>query len=167
MKAQNVKDIFDDFLDKEAHNLYFTKYNIVGHSAGGRVALLLASRYDPTRVDTVIALDPVDQNPPCFTCDEDDPHYETLEENITSTIILTQTDGGRGILRQHNAQAIHERNPDNTKLVYHSQAGHMAYMDKGGDFFKVMMNGGIKVGDETAKSQAHDLIRTMIGDMNI
>jgi pimeloyl-ACP methyl ester carboxylesterase len=41
-----------------------SKYNIVGHSLGGKVALMVAARYDKNKVDVVIALDPVDANPP-------------------------------------------------------------------------------------------------------
>ena len=44
------------------------KYDIVGHSIGGKIALLTAALYDDENlIRNVLALDPVDQTPVEFT----------------------------------------------------------------------------------------------------
>jgi len=133
-----------------------SKYNIVGHSVGGKVALIALAHTDPERVKTVIAFDPVDQTPPEFT----GAGILSLDEAKESTVILTLTDGGRGISRSHDAGSINMNFPDTTKLVRHEEAGHLAYTDDGGGLMKFLMPDlGTKLGNAAAHEDAHRLIR--------
>lgn len=207
--AQNVKNIFDELKSIFYNELKsVSKYSLIGHSVGGKVALLVASIIDTERVLAVLALDPIDFNPVEFskpkganlplgdegadfhTMDagnknckhdeevvhvvrkkhqekqtitgEDESGHDRVHRNIQ--IILTYTDGGRGIPKAHNASAIHKFHPVTTKCYYHKNAGHMAYCDDGGGWFadKVMPNVGTKEGNQKALATAHDLIRQML-----
>ena len=64
-QAEKVRKIFDAF--RAYHPEIPNFYSIVGHSVGATIALLVAGERDIDRVDTVIALDPVDQLPTRFT----------------------------------------------------------------------------------------------------
>ena len=191
-------------------------YSIVGHSCGGKVALLVASIIDPMRVSAVVALDPVDINPVEFTKNETGPNlpldddgtderYDSsnnnLEPTLTATcsdehvdddyvhvkndveqttgiaeeqetvsqkkhhhiLILTCTDGGRGIPKSHNAESIHKLHPA-TIYYHHAHSGHMAHCDNGGGKLagKLMPDVGTKEGNEQAREAAHTLIKQIL-----
>eukprot|EP00586_Coscinodiscus_wailesii_P008654 CAMPEP_0172524966 /NCGR_PEP_ID=MMETSP1066-20121228/294467_1 /TAXON_ID=671091 /ORGANISM="Coscinodiscus wailesii, Strain CCMP2513" /LENGTH=215 /DNA_ID=CAMNT_0013308123 /DNA_START=37 /DNA_END=685 /DNA_ORIENTATION=+ len=108
--ANHVVAIFDAFRE-EYPDILVEQYNIVGHSAGGKIALCL-------------------QNPSVFTNSNDDDNLSLMDTN--STIVLTQSGGGWGISQKHNAEAINRANPSATKLVMHEGAGHMAYTENNG-----------------------------------
>eukprot|EP01083_Nonionella_stella_P056274 148279_1 len=62
--ARDVKNIFSALRLMYYDNLdHLDSYSVVGHSAGGKIALLLASIVDPKNVSAVLALDPVDIAP--------------------------------------------------------------------------------------------------------
>lgn len=66
IKAQLIARIFDEV--KEEFNV--RQYNIVGHSIGGKIALLVTALYDEQNyICNILALDPVDQTPVEFTND--------------------------------------------------------------------------------------------------
>ena len=181
--AQDVKKVFAE-LKSYAHLDLPDAYTVIGHSAGGKVALLLASIIDPMSVVAVLALDPVDINPVEFTNTKgsnlplddgnsfDDMIYDVHEEVVHVNkekvkehlpIIMTCTDGGRGISTSHNANAIHKLHPGTT-CYRHANAGHMAYCDNGGGLAgKLMPDVGTKEGNERARSDAHDLIKQILG----
>lgn len=162
--ARKIRTIFDTF--HREHPYLPNRYNIVGHSVGGKIALLVAALYDTDRVDKVIALDPVDQKPPEFTNTGDDGNnlkIPTVAQSHHRTILMTLTDGGRGISKDHNADAIHVLNSTTTTLVRHVGAGHMAYTDHGGGMPGLMMPGGTEQSNRSAREGAHNLIRAIIG----
>lgn len=195
--AQDVKQIFDALVAKHTH--LPPSYSVVGHSAGGKIALLVASIVDPQRVSAVLSLDPVDLNPVEFSNEkgsnlplddgaedgaegaigplgvfsgdgpEDAVHVVvrrgdgTGEHETRTPLVLTCTDGGRGIPEQHNAAAIHRLHPM-TRYYRHAHAGHLAYCDNGGGFARLLVpDVGTKEGNEKAREAAHDLIREILG----
>lgn len=194
--AEEVKSIFDSL--QTMYPSLPNSYYMIGHSAGGKISLLLASVVDPARVSGVLALDPVDLNPVCFT-NERGPNlplddYVTTDGNSSDSvgpitcrldiedgfihvcrrgnksevhdkllIILTCTEGGLGIPKEHDAEAIHRLHPA-TVCYHHDHAGHMAYSDHGGGWAgKLMPDVGTKAGNEKARMAAHDLIRELLG----
>jgi len=158
--AGHVVDIFDAFRE-EYPDILVAEYNIVGHSAGDKIALMLTAKYDSHRVNIIIALDPVDQNPPVFTnSNSGDDNLSLMDTN--STIVLTQSEGGLGISTKHNAEAINRANPSATKLVMHEGAGHMSYTENNGGFMGWLMGWGTIKGNKAAKAGAEDLIRQFI-----
>lgn len=161
IRAKQVKHIFDN-CHKQLFPYLPELYNIVGHSVGGKIALLVPVLYDPNRVQTIIALDPVDQAPTEFTNTNGDENL-SLFRLVSSTIIMTCTDGGCGISADHNAEAIHKINLNNTILVRHNGAGHMAYTDHGGRCLGDICPKGTPEGDKAAWNGAHELIRHSIG----
>mmetsp|Transcript_38576 Transcript_38576/g.83126 ORF Transcript_38576/g.83126 Transcript_38576/m.83126 type:complete len:305 (-) Transcript_38576:608-1522(-) len=85
------------------------------------------------------------------------------EENKRIPIILTCSDGGLGIPKAHNAEAIHNLHPA-TVFYRHAHAGHMAYCDNGGGAAGMLMpDVGTKEGNEKARESARDLIRQILG----
>lgn len=154
--AQNVKRVFDEL--RSMYAFLPNSYSIVGHSVGGKIALLVASIIDPARVSAVLALDPVDINPVEFTNakghnlplndsilhsdfevhagvahvvnHKDEPRV-SKENRKRIPILLTCTDGGIDIPANHNAKAIGKVHPATT-CYYHKHADHMAYCDNGG-----------------------------------
>mmetsp|Transcript_12817 Transcript_12817/g.22516 ORF Transcript_12817/g.22516 Transcript_12817/m.22516 type:complete len:289 (+) Transcript_12817:42-908(+) len=198
--AQDVKKVFDALISMYAQ--LPNSYSIVGHSVGGKIALLLASIIDPKRVSAVLSLDPVDLNPiefsnekgPNLPLDNDidsnkygsighlgifsgDKHSDIVhvvkrrEHNVAKEgekekripIILTCTDGGLGIPKTHDAEAIHNLHPA-TNCYHHAHAGHMAYCDNGGGLAGMLMpDVGTKEGNEKSREAAHNLIRQILG----
>lgn len=132
-RAGKVKEVFTEFYKKYGDGLEEEKYNLVGHSAGGKASLLVAGVYDPDRVRSLIALDPYDGCPPEFTpAKEGETPNETLE-GLSVPIILTMSgvydQGVEQFNRAHSAEAIHEWNMNSTILVNHTGAGHSCYTD--------------------------------------
>lgn len=180
--AQDVKKVFNELCS--IHSNLPGTYTVVGHSAGGKIALLLASIIDSQRVQSVLALDPVDITPTEFSnatgenlplnddIGEYAPADEARDEECVHVvhrkekhipIIMTCTDGGRGIPKNHNANAIHKLHPG-TICYRHAHAGHMAYCDHGGGRWAgyAMPDIGTRKGNEEAKASAHNLIRQIL-----
>ena len=123
VKAEKVREIWDELKNK--HRM--KQYSIVGHSIGGKIALMAAALHDDDNViKTIIALDPVDQTPPEFT-NADTSRNITLR-NSNAAISITFTESGFFVKKEHNGRAIHKLNP-RTQLVHHRNAGHMCYCD--------------------------------------
>ena len=78
-------------------------------------------------------------------------------------LILTCTDGGRGIPKSHNAESIHKLHPATT-YYHHAHSGHMAHCDNGGGKLagKLMPDVGTKEGNEQAREAAHTLIKQIL-----
>lgn len=165
--AERVKNVFDHFqlpnsviagedrgdsLPESNASSKYLHYNIVGHSVGAKVGLLLACQVDPARVKTVVALDPVDILPVQFTND-DFPNLDFASHCTNATIYLTFADSTspKSIPPRHNAAQIyrynqkwmdqqqqHSLSPNTNSFpfyIVHSHASHlMAYTDHGGGF---------------------------------
>ena len=188
--AQNVARIFDELLLRYPdRGLPRSSYGIVGHSCGAKVGLLVASIVDPSRIAFVLALDPVDMNPIEFTnrkgsnlpLDDDTAGRESHDddtfvhvsarrqrnearENIP--LAITCTDGGLGISKEHDGEAIHKLHPATT-CYRHEKAGHMCYCDHGGGWAgKLMPDVGTKEGNSKAKLAAQELIQNLLSRKN-
>jgi pimeloyl-ACP methyl ester carboxylesterase len=157
--ARNAQRVFEGLVGQ--HKKLPETYSVVGHSVGGKIALLLTSVIDPTRVNAVIALDPVDINPVQFTNNKG--NNLTLNGDTGIPIMLTCTDGGWGIPENHNAEAIHKLNRNSTRFHRDEHAGHMAYCDHGGGLAgKVIPDVGTKEGNANARMAAQKLIREIL-----
>jgi dienelactone hydrolase len=116
------------------------KYNIMGHSLGGKVALMVAAKFD--NVAKVIALDPVDAKPQEITKPEP-PARPTVDLNGASAeIYLRQSElGGQGGLlalapKTQNATIIKDMYPNKVPdghFTVDLKAGHMSYRDTESD----------------------------------
>ena len=177
-KAKNVREVYDQL--KKEFNV--SKYNIVSHSIGGKIALLAAALYDEDKsIKSIIALDPVDQTPSEFTKlppkgKKVNPDNLSLLETVTDAdIIMTVTESGFFISKNHNARAIHKNNRLNNKikLISHRNATHMAYCDEkeGGYSWKAVMEVG--TGGEAAernrntRNDALEIIKNQISGKQI
>ncbi|KAL3922745.1 MAG: hypothetical protein SGILL_002036 [Bacillariaceae sp.] len=187
-KAEDVKNVFQELrssMERDESMQLPDSYSIVGHSMGGKVSLLVASVADPEHVTAVLALDPVDINPVEFT-NEDGPNLPLSNDKSKDTsgsdeghgmttpttalssrhisIVLTCTDGGKGIPKAHNGEAIHKLHPSTT-YYRHEHAGHMCYCDHGGGWAgKLMPDVGSPEGNEAARKSAKELIRKLLMD---
>lgn len=153
-KAREVYEMSQEL--KGDYNL--EKYNIVGHSIGGKIALLVAALHnDDKSLRAVVALDPVDQNPVEFT--NPDTKKNLPLKNTGVDILMTFTDNGFFINKDHNARAISRFNPQH-KLVLHRNAGHMAYCDEdAGISWKSMMRGGNSERNRIVKEETAAIIK--------
>ena len=102
----------------------------------------------------------------CSSDEEDGGFICVNKQKVTAKdktpIILTCTDGGLGIPKTHNAEAIHKFHPA-TILYRHIKAGHMAYCDHGGGWAgSIMPDRGSPDGNEKARNDAHELIRQIL-----
>lgn len=157
---------------------FLSSYNIVGHSVGGKIALLVATNHPSMQDDnnklprlyTVLALDPVDDRPPEFT-NQDEEQNRSLTDALrrVHTLRVTFCDSTPtwAIPVSHNAAAIVEHNPQvaaDDILVVHKNAAHMAYTDnhERGSFMGWLMRGGTKEGNQAALDDAHALIRRFV-----
>lgn len=154
-KAQNVYDMFEELRQEFT---MITKYNIVGHSVGGKIALLVAALHNSDKsLQAVVVLDPVDQNPVEFTNKDTKKNLSLADTDVD--IVMTFTDNGFFISKDHNAQAI-SRLHRNCEIVWHRNAAHMAYCDADGGFsWKNCIICGNKDRDAAIKDQALDLIK--------
>ena len=155
IKAQDVYDMFEE-LRKEFTMI--TKYNIVGHSVGGKIALMVAALHNSDKsLQVVVALDPVDQNPVEFTNKNTKNNLSLTDTDVD--IVMTFTDNGFFISKDHNARAINQFYR-NCEIVLHRNAAHMAYCDAdGGLSWKNCILCGNRDRDATIKDQALDLIK--------
>lgn len=181
--AKDVPRILQVFVQDYSHgnkNKKLSSYNIVGHSVGGKIALLVATN-PPVRVNrssndklprlhTVLALDPVDDRPPEFTNQDATQNRSLAATQLHAhTLRITFCDSTPtwAIPVSHNAAAILQHNPqkmDHHILVVHKNAAHMAYTDDNGrgTFMGWLMRGGTKQGNQAALDDAHTLIRRYI-----
>jgi pimeloyl-ACP methyl ester carboxylesterase len=107
-------------------------YSIVGHSLGGKVALMVAAKFDGENVVRVVALDPVDMLDPQFTAT---PPAMNLGD-ASARIYLRQS-ARRGFATPpggRNAEAIRDAFPDefadDDQFVLDAKARHMSYTDR-------------------------------------
>jgi len=170
-KAKNLKEIFDHVKAE----FYVNEYNIVGHSIGAKIALLVAALHDEDKtLNSVIAFDPVDQTPAEFT--KPSPKGKKVNEtnlsllHVHASITMTVTESGFFISKNHNARAIFKLNRSHSKidLISHRNAGHMAYCDddEGGYSWKAVMAVGGSRGEvernKEVRKHALDLIQQHI-----
>lgn len=178
--ADDVARIYEAYCQKAGSKKFSRReYSIVGHSVGGKIALLCAT--DPItsqsdseshhqqnyhRIGTVLALDPVDDHPPEFTCeDPNDNPSRSLQKHHATTVVLThaQATPTWAVPVKRNAVALAATAPNHVRLVSHENASHMAYTDNNGGFTGWMMRGNsTPQGNEAAREDAHALIRKYI-----
>lgn len=152
-----VQDIFNEF--KRQKHIDVDCYNIVGHSVGGKIALLVATDIDVERVSTAIALDPIDMNPAEFTSGN-----VKLSQANASLYITWATAGGAGITECNNPRAVYESDPSAfTSFVEFQDAGHMAYTDNGGGLPGLLMRSGSKEGNKRAHAGTLELVERLFG----
>jgi len=129
-----------------------------------------------------LPLDDDDDTSPCADCQEDesgddeeagsfvhvskrqkaDAEDEDTNDNVHIPLAITCTDGGLGISKDHDGEAIHTLHPA-TICYRHKNAGHMAYCDNGGGWTgKLMPDVGTKEGNEKAKVAAQELMRKLL-----
>jgi dienelactone hydrolase len=145
------------------------RYNIVGHSIGGKIALLVAALHNSDHsLRAIVALDPCDQSPSEFTQKAIGvKNLDLMSSDVDIT--LTHTGSGFFIKKEHNAEVIQRYNRSKFKLVKHYGAGHMAYCDEeeGKMSWKGLMDMVEKVNDDKdpekdkfARKDALELIST-------
>mmetsp|Transcript_18673 Transcript_18673/g.23500 ORF Transcript_18673/g.23500 Transcript_18673/m.23500 type:complete len:227 (+) Transcript_18673:63-743(+) len=136
--AEDVASVVEEFLALEEYSGLPAKYNVVGHSLGGKVALMVAAKYDIEKVKNVIALDPVDDKPRELTYPKNKPKTD-LSNSLADEIHLYQSEkGGEGLFplcpSDRNATVIQEIYPKKiTSLTIDEGAGHMSYKDTEND----------------------------------
>lgn len=142
--AEDVASMVQEFRSLPEYNnnstsLCLTKYNMVGHSLGGKVALLVAAKYDIPHVKTIVALDPVDDKPRELT-----NRRTNLENSQALEIHLFQSEKGGDrsswiimpplCPSDRNATVIQKMYPKQiTSLTINQGAGHMSYKDTTND----------------------------------
>jgi len=155
--AEWVKNVFDDF-QRQYSAQKFNRYSIVGHSVGGKIALLVAAGVDVERVSTVVSLDPIDMNPNEFTSGN-----VKLADAAASICITWATAGGAGITACNNPRAVYQTDPAAVSIfVTFQDAGHMAYTDNGGGLPGLMMRRGTKEGNSRAHSGTIEIVGRLI-----
>lgn len=173
-KAEAIPRIFEELKSE----FKVKKYDIVGHSVGGKIALVTAALFDSEQnlLRNIIALDPVDQHPVEFTNDilkqamvggskpqTNDKNSKKSNLSLASSkadITLTFTDCGGIVGKKHHAREIQKKNPT-VKLVLHRNAGHMVYCDDGGvlSWKALMAKGQSADRNDAIKSEALQLIK--------
>jgi hypothetical protein len=142
------------------------KYNIVGHSLGAKVALMVAAKYDKDNINVIIAMDPVDDKPQELTAPKGSPTTD-LKGTKAKQIHLLQSgkpDMWTFLTRDKMATAIKEAYPtifvegsSNYTLYINPRAGHMSYLD----FTQIFFNNDED--SKAARAYVHKLIRDHIG----
>lgn len=156
--ADRVFSIFQDFHAKNP-NLP-GQFSVVGHSVGGKVALLVAVHSKPELVKLVLALDPVDDRPPEFTNDEGATNKTLESAKATIYISWAKATPPSKINPAHNARAVFDANSNylTTTLVSHPDAGHFAYTDHGGGLPGKLIIAGTPEGNKAALDDMHQKI---------
>jgi pimeloyl-ACP methyl ester carboxylesterase len=133
--AEDVASVVKEFLAIEEFSSLPAQYNVVGHSLGGKVALMVAAKYDIDNVKKIIALDPVDDKPRELTAPKLSP-TTNLGASKAEEIHLFQSGSGgdRWFMplcpKDRNASVVQELYPDQiTSLEINAGAGHMSYKD--------------------------------------
>lgn len=168
-KAEAIPRIFEELKSE----FRVKKYDIVGHSIGGKIALVTAALFDSEQnlIRNIIALDPVDQHPVEFTNDilkqamAGTNSNNSKKTNLSlaeskADITVTFTDCGGIVGKKHHAREIHKKNPT-VKLVLHRNAGHMVYCDDGGvlSWKALMAKGQSADRNDAIKAEALNLIK--------
>ena len=164
-KAERIPPMFHELRDEFKVN----QYDIIGHSIGGKIALLTAALYDDENlIRNVLALDPVDQTPVEFTNESALKQANTNQkgrENVTlrnsnADIVITCTESGYFVNKAHNGRAIQTNNPS-VKLIMHRNTCHMVYTDDGGTIsWKALMGSGTSSDrNQVVKEQTLQLIK--------
>eukprot|EP00804_Cyclotella_cryptica_P025670 CCRYP_002886-RA/>CCRYP_002886-RA protein AED:0.00 eAED:0.00 QI:146/1/1/1/1/1/2/2251/312 len=168
MKAECIPSIFDELKDE----FKVRQYDIIGHSIGGKIALLTAALYDDQNlIRNILALDPVDQTPVEFTNESalkqnlSDSSNEKGRSNLSlgqskADIVITCTDSGYFVSKNHNGREIQKKNPS-VKLIMHRNSCHMVYTDDGGTIsWKALMGSGTSSDrKQVVKEQTLQLIK--------
>jgi len=133
--AQDVADVVKEFLSLEGNDSLPRKYNIIGHSLGGKVCLMVAAKFDIEKVDKIIALDPVDDKPRELTAPKQSPKTNLSNSQANEIHLFQSENGGKGFIPlcppDRNASVIKEFYPKQiTSLEINKGAGHMSYLDK-------------------------------------
>lgn len=153
VKAERVHEMFLIFKDEFRLN----EYSIVGHSTGGKIALMVAALHDEhQQLNSIVALDPIDQKPVEFTNKEGFGQNLSLKSSKADiTVTVTEAAGSP----EHNGRSIHKFN-QNVTLILHRNAGHMAYCDEGGALsWKSLMGAGNPERNELAKKDAIAIVK--------
>ena len=91
-----------------------------------------------------------------------DDRPTSRDTHVHIPLAITCTDGGLGISKDHDGEAIHKLHPA-TMCYRHKDAGHMAYCDNGGGWAGMLMpDVGTKEGNEKAKVAAQEIIRELL-----
>ncbi len=136
--AEDVASVVKEFLAIEENSGLPTKYNIVGHSLGGKVCLMVAAKYDIENVNKIIALDPVDQRPREITAPKLSPRTNLGNSKAAEIHLFQSEKGGERFLflgpsmapAESNASVVNEMYPDQiTSFEINAGAEHMSYLD--------------------------------------
>jgi len=110
------------------------QYNIVGHSIGGKVALMLAAKFDIDNVKKIIALDPVDSNPRELTEPRLSPKTNLTNSQAEEIHLFQSEKGGSECPKDRNASIVKELYPNQiTSFEINLGAVHMSYEDSRDD----------------------------------
>ena len=94
--AEDVASVVQAFLEIEEYSNLPAKYNIVGHSLGGKVALMVAAKYDIENINRIIALDPVDDKPRELTRPRNNPKTNLGDSQAEEIHLFQSERGGDG-----------------------------------------------------------------------
>eukprot|EP00978_Attheya_sp_CCMP212_P006638 scaffold15409_cov53-Attheya_sp.AAC.1 len=133
--AEDVASVVQEFRALEGNSSLPAKYNIVGHSLGGKVCLMVAAKFDIENVNKIIALDPVDDKPRELTAPKSKPKTNLGNSKAKEIHLFQSEKGGKGFVplcpSDRNASVILEFYPDEiTSFEINEGAGHMSYLDK-------------------------------------
>ena len=136
--AEDVASVVKEFLEIEENSGFPSKYNIVGHSLGGKVCLMVAAKYDIENVKNIIALDPVDQRPRELTAPRLSPRTNLGNSKAAEIHLFQSEKGGEGLVpmapSESNASVVKELYPDQiTSIEINPGSNHMSYLDNKGD----------------------------------
>ena len=156
--AMWVKEIFHEY--QRQCQTKFEQYNIVGHSVGAKIALLVATHTDISRVSTVVSLDPIDLNPAEFTSGN------LKLADATALLCIAWADaGGRGISEKSNPRAIYDTDHAAVAtFLEFKDAGHMAFTDNGGGLPGMLMRSGTKEGNSRAHAGTLELVGRFVAN---
>jgi len=134
--AENAVDVVKAFRALEGNDSLPAQYNLVGHSLGGKVALMVAAKFDVDHANKVIAIDPVDDKPRELTAPRLSPRTP-LTESKAEIHLFQSENGGKSTFplpalapSDRNASIIEEMYPEKiASLTIDEGAGHMSYLD--------------------------------------
>lgn len=135
--AGDVAKVVQEFLALEGNTSLPAKYNIVGHSLGAKVSLMVAAKDDIDSVNIIIALDPVDDKPRELTAPRLlvlSPKHKLSGSKAEEIHLFQSEKGGDGFVplcpADRNASVVKELYPDQiTSLEINAGSGHMSYRD--------------------------------------